>query len=168
MALGTTNLAINVYQLAPGERLPGGLHAHMDQEEIFLILEGTATFETTTDTVTLSANEIVRFAPGEFHAGLNAAATELRILALGAPPESTDIRLPLACPECDHTSMQVISNADKSEFVCPACQTVRVPTSCPQCTGTDLRVVLNADRQTVVSCMDCHHEFETPPVENDW
>ena len=43
--LGTTDLAINRYRLPPGERL-GGLHAHLDQEEVFLVVDGEATFET--------------------------------------------------------------------------------------------------------------------------
>ncbi|MFH5800177.1 hypothetical protein [Haladaptatus sp. CMAA 1911] len=30
--LGTTDIAINYYRLAPDEGLPGGLHTHMDQE----------------------------------------------------------------------------------------------------------------------------------------
>ena len=38
--LGTTDLALNRYRLDPGERFSGGMHAHMDQEEVFVILEG--------------------------------------------------------------------------------------------------------------------------------
>ena len=44
--LGTAALALNRYRVAPGGALPAGLHAHADQEEVFYVLAGTATFET--------------------------------------------------------------------------------------------------------------------------
>jgi uncharacterized cupin superfamily protein len=44
-ALDATSVAINRYRLAPGEEFPGGLHAHADQEEVFVVLEGEATFD---------------------------------------------------------------------------------------------------------------------------
>ncbi|GAB7018845.1 cupin domain-containing protein [Halostagnicola bangensis] len=43
--LGTTDVAITRYVLEPRERVSGSVHTHMDQEEVFLVLEGTVTFE---------------------------------------------------------------------------------------------------------------------------
>ncbi|MDS0299034.1 cupin domain-containing protein [Halogeometricum sp. S1BR25-6] len=43
--LGTTDVALNRYRVAPGDRL-AGLHAHPGQEEVFVVLAGEATFET--------------------------------------------------------------------------------------------------------------------------
>ena len=70
-ALGTEDMAINHYRLDPGEGFSGGLHAHLDQEEVFVILSGTATFETESDAVEVGAGEAIRFAPGEYQTGSN-------------------------------------------------------------------------------------------------
>jgi uncharacterized cupin superfamily protein len=98
--LGTTDVAINHYRLAPGERFPGGLHTHMDQEEVFFVLEGEATYETIDGEVTVREGEAIRFAPGEFQSGKNASDRELVVCAMGAPRDSEDIRIPVRCPEC--------------------------------------------------------------------
>jgi len=36
---------MNYVELAPGDAFPGGLHTHGDQEEVFYVLSGIATFE---------------------------------------------------------------------------------------------------------------------------
>jgi uncharacterized cupin superfamily protein len=41
--LGATNLALNRSVLEPGESFAGGMHAPLDQEEVFYVLSGTAT-----------------------------------------------------------------------------------------------------------------------------
>jgi uncharacterized cupin superfamily protein len=45
-ALGTTDVALNHYTLAPGDALADTLHGHADQEELFVVLDGAVTFET--------------------------------------------------------------------------------------------------------------------------
>ncbi|MFC7195594.1 hypothetical protein ACFQL4_14785 [Halosimplex aquaticum] len=95
--------------------VPSGLHTHADQEEIFLVVDGTATFETLPESdppsdpadpprtgreVTVDAGEAVRFAPGEYQSGYNRGETDLLAFAVGAPRESTDVRVPVRCPEC--------------------------------------------------------------------
>ena len=45
-ALGAEDVAINYYELDPGESFAFGYHRHADQEEVFYVLEGEATFET--------------------------------------------------------------------------------------------------------------------------
>lgn len=57
----------------------------MDQEELFIVLAGTAAFETMDGTITVDTGEAIRFAPGEFHSGANAANEELVALAVGVP-----------------------------------------------------------------------------------
>lgn len=60
------------YELEPGDSCSGGLHRYHDQKEVFDVLSGTATFDTRetveaqTQTVTLTAGEALRFAPGEY------------------------------------------------------------------------------------------------------
>ncbi|MFC4437716.1 MULTISPECIES: cupin domain-containing protein [Natrialbaceae] len=43
--LDFTDFAMNYFELEPGESFSGGLHTHHDQEEVFYVREGVATFE---------------------------------------------------------------------------------------------------------------------------
>lgn len=93
-ALGTTDLAMVYYELEPGDSFSGGLHRHHDQEELFYVLSGKATFDTResvdAETVTVTAGEAVRFTPGEFQYGYNDADERLAALAFGAPGADHD------------------------------------------------------------------------------
>lgn len=176
--LRTTDVAINHYRLASGEELSGGLHAHMDQEEVFVVIEGEATFETYTllrdadcesdetasegGEVTVGAGEAIRFAPGEFQSGANESDDELVVLAMGAPRDSEDVRIPADCPECSHDDMRLEIGESALTFVCPDCGAERVSQGCPEC-GHELRVALGEETQTVVVCRNCGAEFENPP-----
>lgn len=162
--LETTEIAINHYRIPPGSGFPSGVHAHMDQEEVFLILDGTAVFETMAGTITVDAGEAIRFAPGEFQSGANAANEDLVALALGAPQESEDVRVPFACPECDRSTLRIATDSGLT-FVCPDCSLTQRPKEvCPACGGGDLRVTLDADDQPVVGCPACETEFDSPPL----
>jgi len=119
--LGATDVAVNHYRLDPGERFSGGLHAHMDQEEIFVVIEGEATFETPDELVRVSAGEAVRFAPGEFQSGKNNG--DETVVALGAPRDSEDVRIPQECPECGHDNVRAIPADDGFDLRCPECET---------------------------------------------
>jgi uncharacterized cupin superfamily protein len=67
-ALGTSDFAMNYFELEPGDSFSGGLHTHHDQEEVFHVQEGTATFEVGRDRETreVAPGECIRFSPGEF------------------------------------------------------------------------------------------------------
>ena len=119
--LGTTDLALNRYRLDPGERFSGGMHAHMDQEEVFVIVEGEATFETMDGEVTVGEAEVIRFAPGEFQSGKNDSDGEVVAFAMGAPRDSEDVRLPQNCPECGHDNVRAIPGDDGFDLQCPEC-----------------------------------------------
>lgn len=176
--LGTTDLALVRHRLAPGEGLLSGLHAHADQEEVFYVLAGTATFEflpalgdaeTGTDEpsgsqLMVRAGEAVRFAPGEFQSGRNGAERPLDLLALAAPRDSTDLRFPVDCPACAHGELQLIADGDGPRFVCPACAAAHRPTPCPNCGDEDLRVELGEETRTAVRCSDCDAVFDAPPM----
>lgn len=124
-ALGTTDMAVNHYRLQPDDRLSSGLHTHEDQEEVFIVTEGEVTFHTDAaddDQVTVSAGEVIRFAPGEFQTGGNHGEEEAEMIALGAPRDSEDIRVPRVCPECDAEVVRVVPAEDGTfGFVCPEC-----------------------------------------------
>ena len=119
--LETTDLALNHYRLDPGERFSGGMHAHMDQEEVFVIVEGEATFETMDGEVTVGEAEVIRFAPGEFQSGKNDSDGEVLAFAMGAPRDSEDVRLPQNCPECGHDNVRAIPGDDGFDLQCPEC-----------------------------------------------
>lgn len=122
--LGTTGVAINRYRLAPGERFSGGLHAHMDQEEVFVVVEGEATFERLgDDDATVGAGEAVRFAPGEFQSGYNDGDDPVVAFAMGAPRNSEDVRVPRECAECGNDDMRAVPapDGDGFAFECPEC-----------------------------------------------
>lgn len=173
--LGTTDVAINYYRLSPGDGFPGGLHAHTDQEEVFVVVEGEATFETLTSrsnegraseggSVTVGAGEVVRFAPGEFQSGRNESDDELVVLALGAPRDSGDVRIPVDCPECTYGDMRLETGEGVLTLVCPDCGAERVPQGCQDC-GHELSVTLGGETRTIVVCPDCGAEFENLPFD---
>lgn len=164
--LGTTDIAINQYRLVPGESLPGGLHAHMDQEEVFVVTEGEATFETMDGPVTVGEWEAIRFAPGEFQSGTNGSGSELEMIALGAPRDTKDVRIPVGCPACDHDTLRLEFSGSGLTFVCPGCGAEHVPRACPACGHADLRVTLDGTSRPVVACQECGAQFDSPPLRD--
>lgn len=166
--LETTDLAINHYRVSPGGRLPAGLHAHADQEELFVVLSGEATFETLDGPVPVSGDEAIRFAPGEYQAGRNNGNETLELLALGAPRESDDVRIPIGCPDCGAENLRLDFGEGPLTFACPDCATEREPTDCPTCSGEDLRVTLDDESEPIVACQDCGSTYDHPPVRGEW
>ncbi|WP_436345886.1 cupin domain-containing protein [Natronorubrum sp. FCH18a] len=136
--LGAEHVAITRYVLEPGERFSGSVHAHFDQEEVFVVLEGEATFEASPNDddrdgrpteITVGENEAIRFAPGEFQSGRNDGEERVVALALGAPRDTEDIRISripvlddrdVSCPDCEADHMR-ISRSDDADFECPDC-----------------------------------------------
>jgi|APHM01.1.fsa_nt_gi Thermophilic glucose-6-phosphate isomerase and related metalloenzymes len=114
--LGTEGVAINQYELAPGESFAHSAHRHEEQEELFYVLSGTATFELfepppapeRTDAVTVDAGEVVRVPPGTFQFGVNRGDESVTALALGAPREYQGTNEYLVdCEDCGERTAQV-------------------------------------------------------------
>lgn len=164
-AVGASDVAINHYRLAPGEGFPGGLHAHMDQEEVFVMLEGRATFETMTGEVAVEEGEVIRFSPGEFHSGKNTSDTDLVALGMGAPRDTTDVRIPVGCPECGDDDLQLNVSGGDEAFLCPSCESEQIPRDCPHCGHGELALTRRAGR-TVTVCRRCDSVFESPPLQD--
>lgn len=123
-ALGTTEMAINYYELTPGESFAFGYHRHTEQEEVFYIQSGTVTFETEAGEVTVEAGEAIRFGPGEFQRGTNQGEERVVALALGGPAEPGETEIRRDCPDCETQTPQRIEPVDDAlRTLCENCDT---------------------------------------------
>lgn len=125
-AVGTTDFAFNYFELEPGESFSGGMHRHHDQEELFYVLEGTATFETPDETVDVGADSCIRFAPGEYQQGSNESDELVRAFAIGAPGATHDwdeLEALVHCSDCGEETDHSMSLTDEGEFsfTCQSC-----------------------------------------------
>jgi uncharacterized cupin superfamily protein len=150
--LGTDDVALNHYAVSPGERI-AGLHAHLDQEEAFVVLSGEATFETLDGERSVAEGEAVRFAPGEFQSCVNAGDERLAVLAVGAPAGTEELRVPVGCHACVADAMALEFEGGEERLVCPDCGAERTP-ECPDCGGSDLRAEL-VDGAPASVCQAC-------------
>lgn len=126
-ALETTDVAVNYFELAPGETFGFDYHRHADQEELFYVTAGTVTFRTEAGDVEVEAGEVIRFDPGELQLGRNAGEGRVRAIAIGAPRDSTEIEYRRRCPACDAETTQtpvVDREAAVIAITCEACGTV--------------------------------------------
>jgi uncharacterized cupin superfamily protein len=120
-ALGLADLAMNYYELAPGDSFAYGFHAHAEQEEVFFVQEGTATFETDEGDVEVSAGELVRFGPGEFQRGVNRGDERVVALAIGAPQAAGETTVLRDCEDCGGRTPQDIELTDDHDAVVTVC-----------------------------------------------
>lgn len=121
-ALGLTDVALNYYELEPGDSFAFAYHSHETQEEAFFVISGTATFETESGPVEVGPNEIVRFDREEFQRGWNRGEEPVRALAIGAPlAYGAQLKLRY-CPECDaETDTDLSAAADEDDAVVARC-----------------------------------------------
>jgi uncharacterized cupin superfamily protein len=131
-ALGTDHVAMNYFELAPGDGFSGGLHTHRDQEELFYVRSGTATFEVgrERERVEVGPDEAIRFAPGEFQSGFVAedADEEVVAWAIGAPGAHHDwdqIESIVECRDCGEEQVHDTELTDEGRFrfTCTECGT---------------------------------------------
>jgi uncharacterized cupin superfamily protein len=122
-ALGATDLALNYYELEPGDSFAFAYHVHEVQEEIFYVQSGTATFETEDGPVEVEAGEVVRFPPGEYQRGTNEGDKRVEALALGAPLEYGEQVKLRECPECGERTDNRIESVEDGETRVTTCKT---------------------------------------------
>ncbi|WP_323677523.1 cupin domain-containing protein [Halorubellus sp. PRR65] len=134
--LGLANLGANHYELAPGERLAFGVHAHEHQEEVFVVQSGTVTFEAYPDrdaalagsdgedaeTVVARAGEVVRAAPGEYQCGRNDDDERAVVFAVGAPRDPGDLDLLRECDACGDRTAHRIELTDDRDAILAVCE----------------------------------------------
>ncbi|WP_435065170.1 cupin domain-containing protein [Halobaculum sp. EA56] len=122
--LGCEDMAINYYELAPGDSFAFAYHNHEVQEEVFVVLSGTATWvvgpepEDPDDPVgsadpgdpdapdarrevEVGPMEAIRVPPGQFQRGWNRGEERVTALALGAPLAYGEQLKRDECPACD-------------------------------------------------------------------
>jgi uncharacterized cupin superfamily protein len=121
-ALGLANLAMNYYELEPGESFAYGFHAHENQEEVFYVQSGTATFETVDGDVEVDAGELVRFAPGEYQRGTNRGDDRVVALAIGAPQDAGETEILRECEDCGERTPHRLELADGTDAVLAICE----------------------------------------------
>jgi uncharacterized cupin superfamily protein len=84
--LGVTSFGIAVMDLPPGfEGYPEHDQSHDSQEEVYTVLEGTATMRTGGEEIVLEPGVWVRVGPGEKRK-IVTAESSARILAMGGTP----------------------------------------------------------------------------------
>ena len=84
--LGVTSFGINLITLHPRER--GRVHSHLEQEEVFLVLQGELTLMLEGgEQHVLGRGKLVRVGPNERRQLVNAGAERLVLLALGGAGE---------------------------------------------------------------------------------
>ncbi|GAA0553056.1 cupin domain-containing protein [Halorubrum ejinorense] len=121
-ALGLTDVALNYYELEPGDSFAFAYHSHEVQEEAFYVISGTATFETEDGPVDVGPNEAVRFDRGEFQRGWNRGDEPVRALAIGAPLEyGNQVKLRY-CAACDaETDAELTATSGAEDAVVANC-----------------------------------------------
>ena len=82
-ALGLERSGISHFTLAPGFRVPFG-HHHADQEEVYVVVAGSARMKLDDVVVELGTWDAVRVAP-DMTRGMEGGAEGAEILAFGAP-----------------------------------------------------------------------------------
>ena len=88
-ALGLRVAGLSYFRIAPGARTPG--HRHTDQEEIYLVLSGSALVRLDDEVVELKAWDALRVPP-ETARCLEGGPEGAEILAFGAPSnENRDV-----------------------------------------------------------------------------
>jgi mannose-6-phosphate isomerase-like protein (cupin superfamily) len=141
-ALNAEDVAVVRFDLDPGEQFSGGLHTHHDQEELFYILEGTATFDVgpessddhaedhagerpDTEEVLVEGGEVVRFPAGQFQCGRNRSDDRVVGLAIAAPGTRHDweaLESFAPCSDCDGITSHGVKEPDDGMVVyCNEC-----------------------------------------------
>jgi mannose-6-phosphate isomerase-like protein (cupin superfamily) len=77
------NSGLSYFKVAPGFRVPFG-HRHSEQEEVYLVISGSARAKVGDDVVELAQWDALRVPRGQWH-GLEAGPEGAEVLAFGAP-----------------------------------------------------------------------------------
>lgn len=86
-AAGLENVALNVYEVEPGEQIPLAYHYHDEQEEVFYVLDGELRVETPDEEYAVPEDNLFVVEPDSPQRAFNPedAAETVRTLVLGVP-----------------------------------------------------------------------------------
>ncbi len=96
--LGVTSFGLNEIVFQPGQR--GRIHRHREQEEVYVVLEGTLTLLIEGEEQVLERGELIRVGPELRRQVVNKGPERLMLLALGGSGEHEG-RDGLAYPDWD-------------------------------------------------------------------
>jgi uncharacterized cupin superfamily protein len=119
--LGLTDMALNYYELEPGDSFAYAYHNHEVQEEIFFVVSGTATFDTEDGPVEVGPKAAIRFDRGEFQRGWNRGEERVVALAMGAPLEYGEQVKLRYCESCAEETDNDLSRDDDEDAVVAVC-----------------------------------------------
>ena len=128
--VGAEHLDVTHFELDPGDQFSGAYHRHLEREEIFVILAGTATFRTADGSREVPAGEAIYFAPGDWQLGRNESDAAVEALLVGTPKALAPVEAYLDCPECDEETRFRVESAEQEsgeamaeQRVCTQCET---------------------------------------------
>lgn len=142
-AIEGMGFATTYLELEPGEAFSGGLHTHTDQEELFVVLDGTATWETKEaagDEPTrteVGPMEAIHFGMGDaYQTGRNETDDVVRGLAIGVPGSRHTWEGTKALIDCETCGEETVFTIE-AEGRMPDIEDTAI--TCTEC-GTDLEV----------------------------
>jgi mannose-6-phosphate isomerase-like protein (cupin superfamily) len=89
-ALGIHNMRANVFTLAEGAM---SKHVHREQEEVYLVLDGTAMIDVDGQQFKVGEREVLAVPPGSWHRLANVGVGPLTFFVAAAPPAEGDAEL---------------------------------------------------------------------------
>lgn len=121
-ALGAENVTVRYYEFDPGDSfLFGGYNRRESREEIFVIQQGTLTFETENGDIEVEAGEAARVPPGEWKGATNEGTERAVALVAGAPPDH-DTTILRECPECGERTPQDFEMTEARDMLMTYCE----------------------------------------------
>jgi quercetin dioxygenase-like cupin family protein len=123
-AVGATEFGFNVYEAAPGERVPWGYHRHPNHEELFYVLSGALAVEVADETVRVEAGEVLFLPPDTLNLARAVGEEPARFVAVGAPKDGDEAIIEQECPSCGEVAdVESEDVGDEYVLTCAACGT---------------------------------------------
>jgi uncharacterized cupin superfamily protein len=87
-SLGATAFGFNVVDIEPGGQIPEHHHAGDPEEEVYITLEGEATFVAGDEEIPAPPGTFIRYAPETMRTIRNRSDAPIRALVIGVPMDS--------------------------------------------------------------------------------
>jgi quercetin dioxygenase-like cupin family protein len=87
-SLGATAFGFNVVDIEPGGQIPEHHHGDDPEEEVYITLEGEATFVAGDEEIPAPGGTFIRYAPETIRTVRNGSDAPVRVLVIGVPMDS--------------------------------------------------------------------------------